>query len=254
MKIVVLMKQVPDTWGEREIDLSTGLVDRAGSEPVADEVCDRALEVALSYKDSAGAEVVVLSMGPAGAEEMLRRSMAMGADSAVHVLDDALAGADVIQTAEVLAAALQATGFDLVIAGNESTDGRGGLVPALIAERRGLPHASFLESVTIGADGVRGKRSVEGGSVEVSAPLPAVLSVTERLPEARFPNFKGIMQAKKKPLQVLSLADLDAEIPAASCAVTAAAARPPRETGTKIVDDGNAARQIVDFLVANRLN
>ena len=126
-------------------------------------------------------------------------------------------------------------------------------LPALIAERLGLPHASFLDSVTIGTDGVRGQRAVEGGSVELFAPFPAVASVTERLPEARFPNFKGIMQAKKKPLQVLTLADLDAEIPVPSSIVVAAAQRPARNAGTKIVDEGNAAQQIAEFLVTNRL-
>ncbi|MFL4473093.1 electron transfer flavoprotein subunit beta/FixA family protein [Paeniglutamicibacter sp. MACA_103] len=253
MKIAVLLKQVPDTWGERKIDLSTGLIDRAASDAVIDEICDRALEVALSYKDTADAEVVVLTMGPSSAQGMLRKALAMGADAALHVSDDALAGADTLQTAEVLAAALRNTGFDLVIAGNESTDGRAGVVPALIAERLGLPHASFLDSVAIGTDGVRGQRAVEGGSVELFAPFPAVASVTERLPEARFPNFKGIMQAKKKPLQELTLTDLDAEIPVPSSIVVAAAQRPARNAGTKIVDDGNAARQITEFLVTNHL-
>ncbi|WP_284981528.1 electron transfer flavoprotein subunit beta/FixA family protein [Arthrobacter sp. efr-133-TYG-118] len=253
MNIAVLLKQVPDTWGERRIDLSTGLVDRGASDAVIDEICNRALEVALSYKDSADATVVVLTMGPAPVQEMLRKALAMGADSAMHVSDDALAGADTLQTAEVLAAALHSTGFDLVIAGNESTDGCGGVIPALIAERLGVPHASFLESVTIGVDGVRGERAVEGGSVQLFAPLPAMVSVTERLPEARFPSFKGFMQAKKKPLKVLTLADLDAEIPVSSSMVVAAAERPARDVGTKIVDEGNAARQIVEFLVANGL-
>jgi electron transfer flavoprotein beta subunit len=254
MKIIVLVKQVPDTWGDRRIDPTTGLVDRVAGEAVIDEICDRALEVALSYKDTTDAEVVVMTMGPDGAKEMLRKGLAVGADSAVHVLDEALVGADMVQTAEVLAATLARTGFDLVVAGNESTDGRGGMVPAMIAERLGIPHATSLESVDITTDGVRGERSVDGGSMQVSAPFPTIVSVTERLPEARFPNFKGIMKAKKKPLEVISLAELSAEIPVPSSAVLSVAKRPARAGGTKVVDEGKAAEQLADFLVANHLH
>src|SRR5262245_10670094 len=130
MKIIVLVKQVPDTWGERKLDLATGLVDRDGSEAVVDEISERAVEVALRAKDAdKSVEVVVLTMGPEPAKDALRKCLGMGADSAVHVLDPSLAGADAAWTASVLAAAVRRAGFDLVIAGNESTDGRGGVVP-----------------------------------------------------------------------------------------------------------------------------
>ena len=256
MKIVVLVKQVPDTWGERKLDLATGLVDRDGVEAVIDEVGERALEVALSYRDSDDAEVVVLSMGPASAKEILRKGLAMGADSAVHVLDDALAGADLAWTAEVLAAAIGSIGFDLVVAGNESTDGRGGVIPAMIAEHLGVPHATQLNSVEITTGEVRGERGTDSGAADVRAPLPAVVSVTERLPEARFPNFRGIMKAKKKPLEVLTLADLGAEVSATRAArsvVVSTMERPPRAGGKKIVDDGHAGVELAEFLAAAHL-
>ncbi|MBQ1443675.1 MAG: electron transfer flavoprotein subunit beta/FixA family protein [Renibacterium sp.] len=255
MKIVVLVKQVPDTGEERKLDLSTGWLDRGASDAIADEINERALEVALQHKDSdKKTEVVVLSMGPADANQAIRKALSMGADSAVHVVDDALAGADVVRTAAVLAAALQATGFDLVVAGNESTDGRAGAVPAMIAERLGLPLLGSLHSAQINDGEVSGERQGEEGTLDVHAALPAVIAVTERSAEARFPNFKGILSAKKKPVTVYSLADLGFD-PAASVrsAVLSVAERPARAAGKKIVDDGNAATELADFLVAGRL-
>src|SRR5690606_8675322 len=142
---------------------------------------------------------------------ILRRALAMGAGSAVHVVDDRLVGADLWLTAEVLAAAIHREGFDLVIAGNESTDGRGGVVPAMIAELLGVAHATGLSTLAIDDRGVRGTRTSDEETVEVAAALPAVVSITERMPEARFPSFKGTMSAKKKPLATASLADLGVE-------------------------------------------
>ena len=140
MKIIVLVKQVPDTYEERKLDPATGILDRDASEPIIDEIGERALEMALRYKDAhKGTEVVVLSMGPTSVTASLRKGLSLGADSAVHVLDDALAGADLGWTAAVLAAALTKSGYDLIIAGNESTDGRGGVIPAMVAEHLSLP-------------------------------------------------------------------------------------------------------------------
>ncbi|GER22326.1 electron transfer flavoprotein subunit beta [Zafaria cholistanensis] len=258
MKIVVLMKQVPDTYGERRLDTQTGRVDRGSSEAIVDEISERALEVALRYKDShKGTHVTVLTMGPASANAALRKGLSMGADAAIHVLDDALVGADMGQTAAVLAAALPRNEYDLVIAGNESTDGRGGAVPAMLAEHLNLPHLSFLDSVELSVGEVSGERVSEYGSLDVRAPLPAVVSITERAAEARFPNFKGIMTAKRKPLSVVSLAELGlgpAEaLAGARSVVLCASARPARAAGTKIVDEGNAGEQLAEFLAANRL-
>ncbi|WP_426976155.1 electron transfer flavoprotein subunit beta/FixA family protein [Pseudarthrobacter sp. O4] len=259
MKILVLVKQVPDTEEERKLDPASGALDRSAGESVADEINERALEVALRYKDShKGTEVVAVSMGPEAVTKSLRKALTMGADSAVQVLDESLAGADVARTAVVLAAAVKTAGFDLVVAGNESTDGRGGVVPAMVAEHLGLPHLSFLDSVEITGDMVRGERGTESGSIRVGASLPAVISVTERAAEARFPNFKGILTAKRKPLQVLSLADLGID-PATMLpllgrsVVVSVSERPARTAGKKTVDTGNAGIELADFLVAGHL-
>lgn len=254
MKIIALVKQVPDTWGERVLDPQTGLLDREASDAIIDEINERALEVALRYKDdNKDAEVVALAVGPKGATDTLRKALAMGADSAVHVLDEGISGADLAFTAEVLAAAAKRSGFDLVIAGNESTDGRGGVVPAMLAEKLGVPQVTYLDTVELSAGEVRGERATEYGTLEVSSTLPAVVSVTERAAEPRFPNFKGIMSAKKKPLETVSLADLGVAAPAARSVVTQVAQRPERSAGTKIVDDGTAATQLAEFLATNRL-
>lgn len=257
MKIVVLVKEVPDTYGDRKLSLETGLADRAASESVLDEIGERALEAALSYADKTpGTEVVVLSMTPASASATVRKGLAMGAASAVQIVDDALLGADLGLTAEVLAAALQRTGFDLVIAGNQSTDGSGGVLPAMIAEILDVPSATYLNAIEIGDAEVSGTRASDGASVQVSAALPAVVSITEALPDARFPNFKGIMAAKKKPFETLSLADLevDAHDPdAARSIVIGLSEKPPREAGVKIVDEGDAGEQLAEFLIQNRL-
>lgn len=257
MRIAVLLKEVPDTYGERELDLQTGLADRGATEAVLDEIGERALEVALTHADNhPGTEVTVVSMGPATAAAGLRKGLAMGADNAVHILDDGLLGADLTLTAEVLAAALRRGAFDLVIAGNLSTDGNGGVIPAMIAELLGTPHLTSLESVSIADSGIRGRRTSEAGVASVEAGLPAVISVTESMPGARFPNFRGIMAAKKKPLETVGLADLGVHAEDESVGrsiVIAVAERPARQAGVKITDEGDAAAQLVDFLVSNRL-
>lgn len=254
MKVVVLIKQVPDTWGERRLDPDTGWVDRAASDRIVDEIGERALEVALSHKDRAkDTEIVALTMGPATATEALRKALSMGADAAVHVLDDTLAGADMLRTATVLAAAIRSTGFDVVIAGNESTDGRGGVIPAMVAELLGVPAALNLDTVELSAGEVSGSRSIEDATMAVRAPLPALVSITERTAEPRFPNLKGIMGAKKKPMTVLSVADLDAGAPASESVIVSVSERPARAGGHVIVDDGTAATQLAEYLAANRL-
>ncbi len=258
MKIIVMVKQVPDTEEERTLDLTTGLLDREAGENVADEINERALEVALRHKDGdkKGTEVIALTMGPESASQALRKALSMGADSAVHVVDDGLAGADIARTAAVLAAAAKQTGFDLIVTGNESTDGRGGVLPAMVAEHLGLPLLPSLNSVELDAASVTGEAGIEHGSLTVRAMLPAVVSVTERAAEARFPNFKGIMTAKRKPLATLSPADLgqDAGLDTAPRSVVLSTAeRPARAAGQKIFDDGNAGHELAEYLVANRL-
>jgi electron transfer flavoprotein beta subunit len=257
VRIVVLVKEVPDTYGDRKLDLETGLADRAAGDTVLDEICERALEVALSYADrQPGAEIIAISMGPATVPATLRKALAMGATSAVHVVDDALVGADLGTTAEVLAAAITKTGFDVVISGNLSTDGTGGVMAAWIAELLGVPHLTSLASVDIGPSEVRGRRVTELGAADVEAAIPVVISITEALPEARFASFKGIMAAKRKPLESWGVADLGVDLgdeAVSRSIVLKVSERPARASGVKIIDDGDAAKQLADFLVSNRL-
>lgn len=254
MKIVVLIKEVPDTWGERRLDLETGLVDRGASAPVLDEIDERAVEVALRHADAhPGTEVTVVSMAPASATATIRKALAMGANSAVHIVDDALRGADLLLTAEVLAAAVRRIDYDLVIAGNLSTDGGGGVIAAMVAELLGLPQLTGLAALELSDGAVSGERVSDAGTMRVTAELPAVVSITEALPEGRFTTFKGIMAAKKKPYETLHAADLGIEPDDPTVAryiMLSVAERPPRTAGTKIVDEGDAGEKLAAFLVA----
>lgn len=254
MKIVVLIKEVPDTWGERRLDPQTKRVDRRASDAVLDEIGERAVEAALAYQDAdKSAEVVVISMGPTSVP-VLRKALAMGATSAVHVLDEGLVGADLGWTAAVLAAAIRRTGFDLVITGNESTDGRGGVIPAMIAEHLGVPGITALGSLEISADRVSGTRQGEDESLVVGSPLPAVVSITERMPDARFPSFKGTMGAKKKPLDTVTVADLGVDLAALSVSVVSdIRPRPERTAGTRVLEADGAVDQLAEFLAGRRL-
>ncbi|KQZ85204.1 electron transfer flavoprotein subunit beta [Microbacterium sp. Root166] len=257
MKIVVLVKEVPDTYGERKLSLETGLAERGASEAVLDEIGERALEVALSFADTVpGTEIVVLSMTAESAAATVRKGLAMGASSAVQIADPALRGADLGLTAQVLAAAVQRTGFDLVIGGNLSTDGTAGVIPAMVAELLAVPAATGLSEVTIADASVSGVRVSDGATMQVTSPLPAVISITEALPDARFPNFKGIMAAKKKPFETLTLADLrlDAdESGVARSIMVDIAEKPPRAAGVKITDEGDGGDRLAQYLVDNRL-
>lgn len=257
MKIVVLAKDVPDTYGERTLNPETGLADRAGGDNVIDEIDGRALEVALRFADaSPGTEIAVLSMGPEGATANLRKCLAMGADSVTHVMDENLRGADLSLTAEVLARALTRIGFDLVIAGNQSTDGSGGVLPAMLAEHLGLASVTNLNSLELSEVEVHGERVSDGASLSVRAPFPAVVSVTEQLPDARFPSFKGIMAAKKKPFETLDLADLGidaSDLGSPRAIMISISERPPRAAGQKIVDAGDAGTQLAGYLLEHRL-
>lgn len=257
MRIVVLVKEVPDTYGDRVLDLETGLADRRASDRVIDEIGERALEVALAYADAhPDTTVTVVSMASEAATASVRKALALGAGEALLVTDDELVGADLGVTARVLAAAVQRVGFDLVITGNLSTDGAAGVLPAMIAEHLGVAHATALSSVELTEDAVRGTRAGDAATATVTANLPAVISITEALPDARFANFKAVMAAKKKPLEVVSVADLGIDVSpeaAPQSIMTAVAQKPPRAAGVKVVDDGSAAEQLVSFLAQNRL-
>jgi electron transfer flavoprotein beta subunit len=255
LKIVVLAKEVPDTWSARKLNSESGWLDRGASEKVLDEINERTIEHALAYRDRcADVEIVTLTLAPPGAEDSVRKLLAMGADSAFIVSDVRVAGADAPRTAQILAAALSKIGADLVLAGNESTDGRGGVVPAMVAEFLGWASIPTSDAIDISGDGVAGTCIIDGETLSIHARYPAVLSVSERSAEPRFPSFKGIMQAKKKGLTIWDLDDIDGASarPVASVMVSAVA-RPARQAGTRIEDDGSAASQLMAFLAAEKL-
>ena len=258
MKIAVLVKEVPDTWSDRHIDPATKRVDRS-SDVVVDEVDEKAVEIALQLQAAnVGSTVTVVTMGPKGALDSLRKGLAMGADAAIHVVDDRLVGSDAVQTSAALAAALAPRGFDLVIAGNESTDGRTGAVPAMLAERLGMAQLTAVRTLSVSETTVSGERVTGDGYLDVETTLPAVVSVNEQIAEARYPSFKGIMTAKKKPVEVLTIADLglasgDTGAANSWSVVHEVTARPPRTGGTIITDDGTAATQLADYLAAAKL-
>jgi electron transfer flavoprotein beta subunit len=258
MNIVVLCKQVPDTYSERRLR-GDGALDRDASDAVLDEINERAVEEALQLKEAHGGEVTVVSMGPDRATEAIRKALSMGADAAVHLSDEALAGSDAVGTARALAGAIGTVGeVDLVLAGNEASDGRSAAVPAMIAEILGLPALTHARQVTVEGSTLTVHRETDDGVTVLSAELPAVVSVGEKINEPRYPSFKGIMAAKKKKVTTLSLADagIDASQVGAAGALTAvveATPKPPKSAGEKVVDGGDGGAQVAAFLVAQKL-
>lgn len=252
MNIAVLVKQVPDTYSERRLRDDHRL-DRESADAVIDEIDSRGVEIALQLVEAAGSgEVTVVTMGPERATEALRKALAMGADKAVHVLDDGLAGADALTTSAVLAAALERVEFDLLVAGNEATDGRTGSVPSMLAERLALPAVTQVQKLSVDGAVLTAERADESGYSEVRAELPAVVSVTEKITDPRYPNFKGLMAAKKKPIDTVTLAQLGVS-PVAANVVVDATPRPPRAAGEKVPDDGTGGQRIAEYLAAARL-
>src|SRR6266702_4051341 len=205
MNIVVCVKQVPDTAVERTLT-GEGTLDRASLDGLINELDEYAIEEGLKLAEAHGGEVTILSMGPGKAADSIRKALSMGADRAVHVVDGGLAGSDALGTSLALSEALKAVGFDLVICGSESTDARTGVVPAMLAERLGVPQLSYANKVQIDGNSITINRLADYGYDTVEASLPAVVSVVEKINEPRYPSFKGIMAAKKKPVQTLTLA------------------------------------------------
>jgi electron transfer flavoprotein beta subunit len=259
MNIVVLIKQVPDTWSERRLSESDYTLDRGAADAVLDEINERAVEAALQLREAHGGEVTVVCMGPDRATDAIRKALSMGADKAVHLSDEALHGSDSIQTAKALAKAIGTVGpFDLVIAGDESTDGGMGAVPAMLAELLDVPQLTHARKLETDGSTITIERETDDGLTTAKAPLPAVVSVNEKINEPRYPSFKGIMAAKKKPVSTLTLADagIDAsEVGLANAASTvlAAAPRPPRTAGQKTADEGNGGIKIAEYLIAQKL-
>lgn len=257
MKIVVLVKQVPDSGAERSLRSDDFTVDRASANNVINEMDEYAIEEALRIKEAVGGEVTVLTMGPDQAGESIRKALQMGPDKAVHVVDDALRGSCALATSKVLAAAVRTLEPDLVLTGAEATDARGQVIPHMLAERLGVAALTGARKLTVDGSALTIERQTEEGYEVVTAATPAVVSVWDTINEPRYPSFKGIMEAKKKPVQALSLADLgispdEVGLAGASTTVVEAAKRPPRQGGTRVVDEGDGGVKLVEFLASEK--
>ncbi|MGW6197691.1 electron transfer flavoprotein subunit beta/FixA family protein [Kribbella sp. NPDC055110] len=258
MKIVVCAKFVPDATADRRFRSEDNTVDRAGVDGLLSELDEYAVETALTVKEAGDAEVTVLTVGPEQAADAVKKGLQMGADAGVHVLDDAIHGSDAVATSLILSKALAKLEADLVVFGMGSTDGGMGVVPAMVSERLGLPAVTLGSEVTVDGQTVRIRRDGDTASETIEGTLPLVLSVSDQANEPRYPSFKGIMAAKKKPVETWSLADLELtpEQVGGSGAwteVVEVTARPPRSAGTIVTDeDGSGAAGLVEFLSTNK--
>ncbi len=257
MNIVVCMKQVPDTWSERTLKDGDSTLDRDSADAIINELDEYAIEEGLRLAEAHGGEVTILSMGPAKTSESIRKALSMGADKAVHLTDEGLAGSDALQTSAAIAQVLGRIGFDLVILGCESTDARMGVLAAMLAERLDVPQLSFASKVETDGTTISIHRQADYGYDKVEATLPAVVSVVEKINEPRYPSFKGIMAAKKKPVETLSLADAGIDpglvgLAASATEVLSFAKRPPRQAGTIVTDEGEGGTQAAEYLAAQK--
>jgi electron transfer flavoprotein beta subunit len=255
MKIAVCVKHVPE--GTSRIDSGTKRLDRSG-EGALNHFDANAVEAALQIKGDSDTEVVAVSLGPQKALDSLRKALAMGADRAVLVSDDAAAGSDLVATSRLLAAALAREEPDLVLFGQQASDADGAVLWSAVAERLGRPVVSQAMELSVDGGTARVKRQTEHGYDTIEAPLPAVVAVSDAINEPRYPSLKGIMGAKKKQQDVLSVADLgldagDVGEAGSRTTVLALGTPPARGDAKKIEDDGNAAQAIVDFLAEKRL-
>lgn len=258
MKIAVCVKEVPDPGPNRRIDPGTLRMDRSGDRSL--NAYDlNAVEEGIRLRDAAGdGEVVLVSLGANKALDSIRKGLAMGADRAVLVSDEAAVGSDLVATSYVLAKALEAESPDLVLFGQQASDADGAVLWAAVADRLKMPVISQISELEVADGSITAKRQTEFGYDRIRTSLPAVLAVADSLNEPRYPSLKGIMGAKKKPQDVKSLADVGVDAARAGEAgsrTTVISLSPPESRGgnQKIEDDGNAAQQILDFLVERKL-
>ncbi len=255
-KIVVAVKYVPDATAERTFT-SDNTVDREGVDGLLSELDEYAVEQALQIVEAGEGEVTVVTVGPDDAADAVRKALQMGADAGVHVVDDAIAGSDAFQTSLILAKAIEKLEYDLVFFGMASTDGGLGVVPTLVAERLGLPAVTYASEVTVDGDTVKIRRDGDAATQTVEASGKVLVSVTDQTGEARYPSFKGIMAAKKKPLDEWSLSDLGIESgdvggDNAWTAVESFTPRPPRTAGEIVTDEGDGGTKLVEFLASKK--
>jgi electron transfer flavoprotein beta subunit len=252
MKIAVCVKQIPDPAAPGSLNPTTHTLDRSGK-LIMDDSDNYGVEMALQLASGEGDEVILVSMAPNGETSGLRTGLAMGAASAILISDDALAGSDALGTAKVLAAAIKRAEPDLVVMATESTDGYTGTVPVQVAELMGLPSVTFAKAIAVDGNSVKVERQTESGFDEVTCPLPAVVTVTAGVVEPRYPSFKGIMAAKSKPVDNLTVADLGLDASAIGAAgsrqeITDVTEAESRGGGEIVVDEGDGAQRIVTFL------
>ncbi len=258
MKIVVLVKHVPDATGERSF-AADSTVDREAGDALLSELDEYALEQALRIADAGeDVQVVAMTLGPDQAADAVKRALQMGATAGIRITDDAVHGTDALGTSTILAAAVARAAPDLVVCGMASTDASMGVVPAMVAERLGWPAVTFGATLEVVDGGVRIRRDDDTASLTVEASLPAVVSVTDQSGEARYPSMKGILAAKKKPVETWSLADLGVDpagvgLAAAWTTVLDTTPRPPKQAGRVVPDeDGAGSGALVEFLAAGK--
>ncbi len=258
MNIVVCVKYVPDAQSDRTFNDSDNTTDRVGVDGLLSELDEYAVEEALKIVEAGEGEVTVLTVGPEQAADALKKALQMGAHKAVHVQDDAIHGSDSVATSLVLAEAVKKIGTpDLVITGMASTDGTMSVVPAMLAERLGLPQVTFASELTVDGSTVTIRRDGDAASETIVASLPALVSVTDQINEPRYPSFKGIMAAKKKPVEQWALADLGIDasqvgLEAAWTKVESFTKRPPRAQGQIVTDEGDGGSKLAEFLSAQK--
>jgi electron transfer flavoprotein beta subunit len=261
VKILVTVKLVPDTNADKRIDPATKRLVRTGVETVLNPFDEYAIEAALRLKEAAGGDstVTIVTMAPESGKEVVRKALAMGADDAVMISDAACEGSDVLGTAYALAAAIKKTGFDLVLCGTQSTDAITGELPGALAEFLGVPGLTYVRKLELDGTTLRAERETDTGYARVTAPLPALVSVTKSINEPRYPSLKGIMGAKKKAMASLTVADLGLEHPIGSggalTELTNLATPAVRGKGKVVeaADGAEGARIIVDFLREKKL-
>jgi electron transfer flavoprotein beta subunit len=257
MKIAVCVKHVPEGTTHARIDPQSKRLNRSG-EGAINAFDTHAVEEALRIKEAQGGDVVVVAMGPASAQDSVRKALAMGADSALLVTDDGAAGSDLVATTAVLAAALEPENADLILFGQQASDSDGAVLWAAVADRLRRPVISQVAELTVADGKVTGKRQTEFGYDSIEAPLPAVVAVSDAINEPRYPSLKGIMGARSKPQRTASLSELGVDAGAAGesgskTTVLGLNDPPPRGDTVKIEDDGSAAEKIVEYLAEKKV-
>ena len=255
--IVVAVKYVPDATADRTFNSSDNTVDRENVDGLLSELDEYAVEQALQVVEAGEGEVTVVTVGPADAADAVRKALQMGADKGVHVEDDSIHGSDAFATSLVLAKAIEKLDYDLVFFGMASTDAGLGVVPTLVAERLGLPAVTYASEVSVDGDTVKIRRDGDAATQQIEATGKLVVSVTDQTGEARYPSFKGIMAAKKKPVEEWTLSDLGLEasevgLDAAWTKVETFTERPPRTAGEIVTDEGDGGTKLVEFLASKK--